>query len=122
MKIYQYFVSRRLSFLISYYVTSQNTAFFMYRCKKKYKILSFTSFNYLLGFVQCLCQSLLKVLRQNFIWLMEKESFFLMTLQNRDQYWLSIILYDFFLYFFSKIGEKCYDAKESNSELKIWCQ
>lgn len=37
MKIYQYFVKRRLSFLIFYYVTSQNTAFFMYRCKKNIK-------------------------------------------------------------------------------------
>lgn len=48
-----------------------------------------------------------------------------MISENSDQYRFSIILHDFlFLFFFCMKLEKknCFDGKQSNYELKTWCQ
>lgn len=48
-----------------------------------------------------------------------------MISENIDQYRFSIILHDFlFLFFCSMKLEKknCFDGKQSNYELKTWCQ
>lgn len=57
---------------------------------------------------------------RNFIWLIEN-LFQNMISQNRDQYWLSVILCDF-MWFFQWNWKNCFDDKHGILELKTWCQ